>query len=193
MPDKCVKRCVALDVETTGLSHSRGDRVIEIGAVAITDGEIISEFDTLIYIEKKIPWHAQQVHGITDAMLRGKPPSEEVFPELHRFISGNAIIAHNARFDIGFLKHEFHCIGIPFNPEYHCTLEMSRRLFPRLVNHKLETVYKHLCGELPHNIHRHRALDDARLTARVWMEMEHSLTFKGKVPYLSPLPSEGED
>ncbi|MDO8446596.1 MAG: 3'-5' exonuclease [Deltaproteobacteria bacterium] len=171
MPYKSAKCSVVLDVETTGLSPSRGDRVIEVGAVAIEDGEIISEFDTLIYIEKKIPWHAQRVHGITDAMLLGKPPSEEVFPELHQFISGSAIIAHNARFDIGFLKHEFHCIGVPFNPEYHCTLEMSRRLFPKLTNHKLETVYRHLCGDLPHNINGHRALDDARLAARVWMEM----------------------
>ena len=171
MPDKSAKRFIALDVETTGLSPARGDRVIEIGAVAIVNGEVASEFGTLIYIEKKIPWHAQRVHGITDAMLFGKPPSHEVFPELLRFISSSAIIAHNARFDIGFLKHEFHCIGIPFNPAYHCTLEMSRKLYPRLVNHKLETVYRHLCGDLPHNIHRHRALDDARLTARMWMEM----------------------
>lgn len=84
MPDH---RYIVLDVETTGLSPARGDRVIEIGAVAIVDREVASEFGTLIYIEKKIPWHAQRVHGITDAMLHGKPPSEEVFPELHRFIS----------------------------------------------------------------------------------------------------------
>lgn len=168
MPDH---RCIVLDVETTGLSPARGDRVIEIGAVAMVDGEVASEFGTLIHIKKKIHWRAQRIHGITDAMLLGNPPSEEVFSYLHRFISGSAIIAHNAQFDIGFLKHEFRCIGIPFNPEYHCTLEMSRRLFPKLTNHKLETVYKHLCGELPHNMHRHRALDDARLTARVWMEM----------------------
>ena len=174
-------RYIVLDVETTGLSPARGDRVIEIGAVAIEEGGVVSEFGTLIYIEKKIPWHAQRIHGITDAMLHGKPSSEEVFPELQRFISSSAIVAHNARFDIGFLKHEFHCIGIPFNPEYHCTLEMSRKLFPRLGNHKLETVYRHLCGDLPHTVHRHRALDDARLTARVWMEMMHSLTFKGRV------------
>lgn len=55
--------------------------------------------------------------------------------------------------------------------QYLCTLEASRRLYPRLGNHKPETVYRHLCGELPYNVHRHRALDDAKLAARVWMEI----------------------
>lgn len=164
-------RFIVLDLETTGLSPAKGDRVIEIGAVAIEDGEIISEFGTLIYIEKKIPWHARRVHGITDAMLIGKPPPEEVFPELHRFISGSAIIAHNARFDIGFINAEFTRFNLSLNNKTFCTLQAARRLYPHLPNHRLETVARHLLRDLPENLRLHRALDDARLTAKVWMEM----------------------
>ena len=74
-------RYVALDVETTGLSPKNGDRVIEIGAVAIEDQSIITEFSSLIDVDKRIPWQVHQVHGITNEMLGGEPKPDEVLIE----------------------------------------------------------------------------------------------------------------
>ena len=79
-------RYIALDVETTGFSPKSGDRVIEIGAVAIEDRCIVAEFSSLIDVGKKIPWRVQQVHGITNKMLKGEPKPDEVLPEFYKFI-----------------------------------------------------------------------------------------------------------
>ena len=100
-------RYVALDVETTGLSPKNGDRVIEIGAVAIKDRCIVAEFSSLINSGKSIPWQVQHVHGITNEMLGGEPKPDEVWSEFYKFIAGSILVAHNASFDIGFLRHEF--------------------------------------------------------------------------------------
>ncbi len=162
---------VAVDVETTGLSTKRGDRIIEIGAVVVEGGSIGDEFHALICVKERIHWAAQQVHGITEEMLIGKPKAEEVLPEFRKFIAGSALVAHNARFDMGFINDEFLRLGRGLTNPYHCTLELSRSLYPKLRNHKLETVYRHLCGRLPRKVKRHRALDDARMVAKVWMVM----------------------
>ena len=102
---KAPNRYVALDVETTGLSPKNGDRVIEIGAVAIEDRCIVAEFSSLIDVDKMIPWQVQQVHGITNEMLEGEPKSDEVLPKFYKFIAGSILVAHNASFDIRFLRH----------------------------------------------------------------------------------------
>ena len=164
-------RCVAVDVETTGLSASRGGRVIEVGAVAFDDGGISGEFHSLVDPAARITSGALNVHGITSDMLAGKPKPEDVLPGFHRFLKNRALIAHNASFDVAFLRHEFSRLGLGFNNPYHCTLALCRRRFPNLRDHKLETVYRHLFGALPEGAALHRALDDARMVARVWMEM----------------------
>lgn len=165
------QRYVVLDVETTGLSPRYGDRVIEIGAVALEGGLMVEEFHTLIDIESPIPKAVQRIHGITDEMLIGKPKADEVMPRLLDFIKNSILVAHNARFDVGFIRNEFARLDIALNNEYLCTLETSRRLYPGLVNHKLPTVYRHLFGHISEETRLHRALDDARLTAKIWMEM----------------------
>jgi len=133
-------------------------------------------------------------------------------PEFQKFIEGATLIAHNAKFDMAFIRNEFHRQRLPFNHRYICTLEMSRRHIPHLPNHKLATVYKHLMritdetfrfdgvcqmnppvceannpnnplsleGEgrvrvnksHPHKLQTHRALDDARMAAAIWLAME---------------------
>ena len=141
------------------------------GAVLISGGNIISEFQSLINCGKAVSRQAQKVHGITDRMLFGQPAPEDVFPCFHKYISKSTLVAHNAVFDISFLRYEFSRLGIGINNGYLCTMKMSRRRFPVLPNHKLHTVAKHALGGLPPEINRHRALDDAKLTAMVWMEM----------------------
>ena len=168
---KKMNRYIALDVETTGLSPQNGDRVIEIGAVAIEDQGIVAEFSSLIDVDKMIPWQVQQVHGITNEMLGGEPKPDEVWSEFYEFITGSILVAHNASFDIGFLRHEFALLGMSLNNRSLCTLKMSRKLYPHLPNHKLETVSRYLLGKSCEQMQMHRALDDAKLAGMIWLEM----------------------
>lgn len=165
------QRYVCVDIETTGLSAARGGRIIEIGAVVIEGCRVINEYQTFVDPGARITLQAQRVHGITHDMLAGKPKPEDVFPAVSRLISSAAIVAHNAIFDVSFLRHEFGRLGLSLNNRYACTLRMSRRFFPNLCDHKLKTVYCHLFGALPEGSTLHRALGDARMAARVWMEI----------------------
>lgn len=162
---------VAVDLETTGLSHLRGDRVIEVGAVVIEHGVIAREFQTLVKAPRSISSKASQVNGITDRMLEGQPRPEEVYPAFRDFIGDATLVAHNASFDIAFLAHELGRLGMSLPNRHVCTLRLARKRLPGLRNHRLETVYRHYYGGLPGGINLHRALDDARLTAMVWLAM----------------------
>ena len=164
-------RYVALDVETTGLSPQKGDRVIEIGAIAIEDQRIVAEFSSLIDAGKKIPWRVQQVHGITNKMLQDEPEPDVVWRKFYKFIAGSILIAHNASFDIRFLRHEFALLGMGMNNRSLCTLKMSQKHYPHLPNHKLETVSRYLLGKLCEQMQMHRALDDAKLAGMIFIEM----------------------
>ena len=164
-------RHVVLDVETTGLSPRRGHRIIEIGAVSIEDGCIKNEFCSLVKIDREIPLQTRRIHGINNEMLEGQPAAGEILPKFYDFLRDSIIVAHNARFDIEFLRHEFGRISLKLNNKSVCTLQMSRGLYPGLPNHRLETVYRHLFGEIAENVQRHRALDDARMAADIWLEM----------------------
>lgn len=167
------KRFVVIDVETTGLSPRYGDRVIEIGAIAIENGTIMGEYSTLIDTNRAINQQARQVHGITREMLTGKPKPEEIIPEFEKFIRNSILVAHNAKFDMAFIRHEFHRQKLGFNYQYICTLEMSQERLPHLPNHKLGTVHRHLKGTTGDILkQQHRALADARMVAAIWLAME---------------------
>jgi len=166
-----MNRICAIDVETTGLSARRGDRVIEVGAVIIEGGRLSDTFHTLVRTGVPINPHAMAVHGITEEMLAGKPSPHDVYPELARFMKGCRLVAHNARFDMDFLKSEFTLQGLPFKHPYDCTLILSRKGLPNLANHKLMTVYTHLFGKVPDHIRLHRALADATLAAQIWLKL----------------------
>jgi DNA polymerase III subunit epsilon len=102
---------VAFDVETTGLSPLRGHRVIEIGAVRIVNGASREEFHSLIDCGGSISMSSQRIHGITPAMLRGQPQPSVAFAAFRNFIGQAPLAAHNARFDMSFLRHEFGRLG----------------------------------------------------------------------------------
>jgi DNA polymerase III subunit epsilon len=165
------ERHVVVDLETTGLSPRQGHRVIEIGAVAIENGAIAEEFSTLIDAGIPVPPVVQAIHGITDEMLAGQPTPEEVLPRFQGFIAGSVLVAHNAAFDIRFLRHEFARLNMGLPNRHVCTLEMSRLRLPRLPDHTLETIYLHLFPEAGLHRQNHRALDDARMTAKIWLKM----------------------
>jgi len=160
MPNANKARYIVLDIETTGLWPGRGDRIIEIGALAIENGIPTGEYATLIHTEQTITREARKIHGIRKEMLLGQPKPEDVMPEFAEFIADGVLIAHNVKFDTAFLRHEFNRQKLFFNNRAICTLEMSRGCFPDLPNHKLSTVYQHLVemnGEIVHDRIGHKS------------------------------------
>lgn len=167
-----MQRVIVIDTETTGLSVRNGGRVIEIGAVAMENGQITAELATLINTGTPISYGAFRVHGISEQMLAGKPTPAEVWPWFMEFVGESPLVAHNAPFDRAFVHHELGLLGMPLVNPWHCTLQLSRRKLPRIFNHRLETVYRHLFGGLPEDVQQHRALDDARMAAQIWMKLQ---------------------
>ncbi|ACF46441.1 MAG: 3'-5' exonuclease [Prosthecochloris sp.] len=167
-------RVIAVDVETTGLSPRRGDRVIEVAAVAIVNGVIEEHFCCLINVNAPIPTVVQKIHGITPELLAGEKPPEAVWPEFLKFIGSNILIAHNAPFDISFIRNELRFLGLSLLNGSQCTLAFSRKKFPQLKNHKLENVARHVLGGMPKGIKLHRASGDALLTAMIWQVIENT-------------------
>ncbi len=148
---------VAIDLETTGLSPLI-DRIIELAAIKVTkDG--IEVYDSLINPNIPIPQCTTDIHGIRDEDVLGKPFLSEVLPGLKDFIGDLPLIAHNAKFDAGFLVFAAHQLAFDLTQnDFYCTVKASRTAFPEMPNHKLGTVAKEL--ELPLENH-HRATDDA--------------------------------
>lgn len=164
-------RTVVVDVETSGMSAGGGGRVIEVGAVVLECGVIVAEFGTLIATGATIHYGAYRVHGISAKMLHGQPSPEDVWNSFHEFVGDAELVAHNAPFDSSFIRHELRLIGVDLPNRWHCTVRLARQKLPQLHNHKLDTVYRYLFGELPASVQCHRALDDARLAARIWVEL----------------------
>lgn len=154
---------VAFDTETTGLSAA-SERVVELAAVRY-EQETREEFSFLIDPGIPMPPGAQRVHGISDAMVRGRPSLGQVLPDFFDFCAGAVLIAHNAPFDIGFLAVGLQRAGLPFpvNPILD-SLELSRATLSGPPNHKLETLVRFL--RLPGH-EAHRALGDAAMCGLV--------------------------
>ena len=148
---------VAFDLETTGLS-SRDDTIIEIGAVILKQGKEIDRFQTFVDPGRKLEKKIVDLTGITDAMLVGAPPIEEVLPKFLSFCGDRPMIAHNADFDVGFVRAAAKRLGLPFEPTSVDTLILSQNLLQHLNKFKLNIVADAL--SLPEFNH-HRAADDA--------------------------------
>jgi DNA polymerase III epsilon subunit family exonuclease len=151
-----------IDVETTGLSPRNGDRVVEIGVVRLdADGTITDVFDTLVNPERRV--EATGIHGISDAMVKGAPTFRDILPRLCSLIDGTVLTAHNASFDLGFLREEFRRSGTVFpalTPV--CTLILARKHLPGLTSRSLGACRRYL--EIPDG-GAHSALADARAAA----------------------------
>jgi DNA polymerase-3 subunit epsilon len=147
-----------VDVETTG-AHPRHDRVTEIAVLEVERGELAGEWETLVDPEEPIPAAIQALTGISNAMVEDAPTFAELAPALHERLAGRVLVAHNARFDYGFLRREFERAGLPYQARTLCTVKLSRRLYPEHARHDLDSlIARHAleCGT------RHRALGDAR-------------------------------
>lgn len=158
---------VVLDFETTGL-NPKTERVTEIGAVRIKNGQVVEEFDMMVNPEKPIPDEVVNLTGITDSMVRDAEKAATAIPKLIDFIGDCAVAAHNASFDMRFLNAELSRIGRKFTTPVIDTLEFSRRLYPNLKSHRLKAVCKSLGISLKN---AHRAVHDARATAHMLNKM----------------------
>lgn len=148
---------VVFDIETTGLSITNS-KITELAAVKMHEGKEIGRYATFVNPHEKIPYHIQQLTNITDEMVKDAPDLEPVLKEFVEFIGDGVLVAHNARFDVGFIQASLKQYGMPQldNPALD-TLELARLLHPGMKNHRLNTLadkYKVLLES------HHRAIDD---------------------------------
>lgn len=166
--------CV-LDLETTGFSPVT-EKITEIGVMKIKDGKVIDKFSTFVNPEKPIPASVIEVTNITDDMVASAETIDKVFPKLLDFIEGSVLVAHNASFDVGFLKHNAKVLGHDFNFTYVDTLTLAQELFPDFKTYKLGRIAKHLGFKVEV---AHRALDDVDTTVKVFNVMLEKLKERG--------------
>lgn len=161
-----LSRLAFVDLETTG-SNATVDRITEIGVVLV-DENGIREWSQLLQPQTRIPVFIEQLTGITNAMVVDAPPFKTVAEELATLLEGYLFIAHNARFDYGFLKNEFKRVGVTFRPTVLCTVKLSRALFPDFKHHNLDSLIQRHALTVSA---RHRALGDAQLIYQFWQQL----------------------
>ena len=152
-----------VDLETTGGSATK-DRITEIGIVLVDD-DGVREWSQLIHPQMRIPLYIEQMTGISNEMVANMPSFAAVAAKVDTLLQGRLFIAHNARFDYGFLKNEFKRLEMLFKPQVLCTVKLSRALYPQFQRHNLDSLIDR------HQLQakeRHRALADAQLIYQFW-------------------------
>ena len=176
---------VAFDLETTGLS-SQHDVIIEIGAARMKDGEVLEKFESFVAPGRLLDAKIVELTGITDAMLAGAPDISEALPKFLEFVGDRPLCAHNADFDVGFIKAACERLGIDYDPTYLDTLVLAQNLMPELNKFKLDIVANAL--SLPEFNH-HRASDDAVTCGLLLSKFFTMLRERGieRLPEVNPL------
>lgn len=170
-----LKDIVVFDLETTGLSSTR-DEIIEIGAQRLRAGEVISSYSVLVKPKGEISQKTIELTGIDASMLLGKPSIEEVLPEFIDYCEGSVLVAHNASFDVGFVKVAANRMGLDFSFPVLDTLYLSRILYPEYSKHGLNDVSKRLGVDLTRH---HRADADVSATGGILLKMFEQLALRG--------------
>lgn len=158
---------VVFDLETTGFS-AEVDRIIEIGAVKIKNGEIVDNFSKFVNPKIPIPFRIEKLTGINDSMVMKAEPIEKILPEFLEFCGDAVMVAHNAGFDTSFIINNAERLGIKYDPTIMDTVLLAQFVIPNLHNYKLDTLCKHLAVSLENH---HRAVDDAQATAYIYLKM----------------------
>ncbi|MCI6783277.1 MAG: PolC-type DNA polymerase III [Lachnospiraceae bacterium] len=177
---------VVFDIETTGFSPLV-NKIIEIGAVKVEKGSITERFSTFVNPEVPIPFHIENLTGIKDDMVITAPVIAEVMPEFLAFCDGAVMVAHNADFDMSFIKYNCDRLSIPYDFTIADTVAMARMLLPNLNRFKLDTVARALNISLENH---HRAVDDAACTAEIFEKFVKMLADRG-INTLDELNAEG--
>lgn len=172
---------VVVDVETTGSSPSRGDRITEIAVVEVSGGEIVDEFSSLVNPGRSIPAWISRLTGITAEMVEDAPPFSEVADLVRGRLEGRVFVAHNVPFDWRFVVHEMRRARslLPEGPRL-CTLRLARRALPGLPRKGLDGVTRYFDVEIGA---RHRAAGDALATASVLLRLLELADRKGVVSW----------
>jgi DNA polymerase-3 subunit alpha (Gram-positive type) len=166
---------VVFDIETTGLNPET-DEIIEIGAIKLENKELKDIFNKLVRPVKSVPQNITELTGITQEMLNDEMPIKPVISQFSNYIGSSVLVAHNADFDISFIKNNLKkSLNKDLNNTVVCTVLVARDLLPNLENHKLPTVAKYFGLEMAN---RHRAIGDCELTFQIWLKFIDKL--KGK-------------
>lgn len=166
--------CV-LDLETTGFSATT-EKITEVGIMKLKNGEVIDQFACFVNPEKHIPQRVSEVTNITDDMVKDAETIEQVFPKILEFLGDSVIVAHNAGFDVGFLKQNAKNLGYEFDYTYVDTLSLAKDLFPEYKKYKLGRIAANLGIKVEV---AHRALDDVDTTVKVFKVMLDRLKERG--------------
>ncbi|MGN0341294.1 MAG: PolC-type DNA polymerase III [Roseburia sp.] len=156
---------VVFDIETTGFSPFV-NKIIEIGAVKVVNGTITDRFSTFVNPQVPIPFHIENLTSINDEMVMDAPTIEQALPQFMEFSAGSVMVAHNADFDMSFIKHGCEELGIDYDFTIADTVSLARMLLPQLNRFKLDTVAKAVNANLDNH---HRAVDDAACTAEIFV------------------------
>ena len=179
--------CV-LDLETTGFSPVT-DKITEVGIMKVKNGEVIDQFSCFVNPERPIPQRVVEVTNITDDMVKDAETIEKVFPKILEFLGDSVIVAHNAGFDVGYLKHNAKVLGYEFDYTYIDTLSLAKDLFPNFKIYKLGKIAEELGIKVEV---AHRALDDVDTTVKVFNVMIQKLKDKG-VTIIEEIDTMGKD
>ncbi|MEX2181659.1 MAG: 3'-5' exonuclease [Gemmatimonadaceae bacterium] len=171
---------VVVDVETTGGSPWRDDRVTEVAAVHVDGNAATLAFHSLVNPGRPIPWQITRLTGIDDRMVRAAPTFRDIAGEFAAHLVGRVFVAHNARFDFGFLDAEFARIAptplASLIAEQLCTVRLARRLLSHLPRRNLDAVADHYGVQIAD---RHRASGDALATAEVLQGLLRDASYRG--------------
>ena len=166
---------VVFDLETTGLSPN-AHKIIEIGAVKVINGKIVDRFSKFVNPKTPLPFAIEELTKIRDDMLVNEPEIAQILPEFMEFCEGSIMVAHNAEFDMGFIRKNCEDLGLACKFTVVDTVAMARYLLPNLNRFKLDTVAKELHISLENH---HRAVDDAECTAEIFVKFIQMLTERG--------------
>ena len=148
-----------VDIETTG-SSANGDRIIEIGILRIENNQLVRSLKTLLNPNSHVPLFIQEMTGIKQSELKNAPTFSEMMQEIYEILEGSIFVAHNARFDYGFIRNEFKRHGYTYTAKVLCTVKLSRMLFPQHQRHNLDSIVNRFDLAIEN---RHRAYDDAKV------------------------------
>ncbi len=181
-------KLVFVDLETTG-TNPVADRITEIGLVEVDASGVATHWSSLVNPGVSIPSFIQGLTGISNDMVRDAPSFAELAPALHDRLQGALFVAHNARFDYGFLRNAFDQFGLAYKADVLCTVKLSRALYPKERKHNLDTLIER------HDLRadaRHRALADADLLWQLWQKLTTTIpeeTFNAALQSLLQRPS----